>query len=283
MNTSPESPPEGAAWIETPDIPVVSVSGACYFGRIAGNEVVVPDARTSRRHAVVQRQGSRFVIVDLGSTNGTILNGRRIFKPTLLADGDVIGIGGLRYVFHHPGSAGPATQAPVPTSAAVGITSCWIMLASGPEAGGPEALAWAEGLARAAREAGAKARRIRSPAVLIHWRQELAPVEAVRSFVQAVALRPLPAGAHVALHHGAARVGPGAGPSEETLLGSAVSFAHALEAAARARGVPVLASGAAVRTLGLGPSAAPLGELPVAGLPGTHELFSLGAPRPGRP
>jgi len=98
----------------------------------------------------------------------------------------------------------------------------------------------------------------------------------VRAFVRGAARQPRPPGAQVAVHHGAVRVGPGMGPGEETLLGAAVSFAHNLEATARELGVPVLMSGAAVTTLGLGPAAAPLGARPVRGAPGAHELFSLG-------
>ena len=124
MAPQTENPPGGVAWIELPDKSIRPVSGDCYFGRIAGNEIVVPDTKTSRRHAVVQRQGSHFVLLDLGSTNGTRLNDRRVFKPAQLKDGDVIGVGGLRYVFRIPaGAAEFLTSQPLPTTAAVGNIS----------------------------------------------------------------------------------------------------------------------------------------------------------------
>jgi adenylate cyclase len=276
MAPQKETPPEGAAWIELPDKAVFRISGDCYFGRIAGNEIVVPDSRTSRRHAVVQRQGSRFVLVDLGSTNGTRLNDRRIFKPAPLQDGDVIGVGGLRYVFHAPaGAADHATSQPLPTTAAVGITDCWVLVAAVAQPADAPALAWAEDLGREAREGGAKLRRLRGAAILAHWRLASIPASIVREFIEGIAGRRVPAGAHVSLHHGQVRVGPGAGPSEETLLGPDVTFAHNLEATARELRVPILLSEAAVRTLGL-TAAMPLGPTAVRGTPGVHALFSLG-------
>jgi hypothetical protein len=279
MPSSPEIPPGDGAWIELPGGAVHPLAGDCNFGRVEGNEIVVPDPRTSRRHAVVQRQGSRFVVVDLGSTNGTSLNARRVFKPTPLRDGDVIGIGGLRYVFHDAaGQADPGTLPPLPTSAAVGITSCWILLATAPESDGPGAAAWLDDVGRAARATGARTRLIRNTALLAHWREELAPAGTVRACVEGIAREPRTRKGHVAVHHGAVRVGPGAGSAEETLLGAAVPFVHNLEAEARRLGVPVLVSGAAAATLGLGTVATPLGPRAVGGSPGVHELFSLGTP-----
>lgn len=255
------------------------IAGDCYFGRIEGNEIVVPDVRTSRRHAVVQRQGNHFVVVDLGSTNGTSLNDRRIFKPSLLRDRDVIGVGGLRYVFRHPaGATDPDTHPPMATSAAVGITSCWVMLASVPEAAGTGAHAWIEAQGGKARECGGKARQIRKGTLLIHWRTEQTPAAAVRAHVLGIPGPTRPQGAHVAVHHGAVRVGPGSGLLEETLLGAAVSLVYNLEATARKLGVPVLLSEPAMRTLGLVSAAERLGARKVEGVSGAQELFSLGKP-----
>ena len=45
MPPEPQLPPEGAAWIQLPDKPNHVLSGDCYFGRIAGNEIVVPTRR----------------------------------------------------------------------------------------------------------------------------------------------------------------------------------------------------------------------------------------------
>jgi ABC-type multidrug transport system ATPase subunit/pSer/pThr/pTyr-binding forkhead associated (FHA) protein len=71
-------------------------------------------AVVSRRHAEIQRRDGQFVLVDLGSFNGTLLNEQRITTPTPLYDGDRIqlGMGGpiLRFVDPaHPAPAGART------------------------------------------------------------------------------------------------------------------------------------------------------------------------------
>lgn len=62
------------------------------LGREAGNDLIIEDPQVSRRHARLTRQGNSYVIEDLGSTNGTFVNGTRVTVPVLLADGDLIGL-----------------------------------------------------------------------------------------------------------------------------------------------------------------------------------------------
>ncbi len=62
------------------------------IGREAGNEIVIEDPQVSRRHAQLTRQGNSYLIEDIGSTNGTYVNGKRVTAPTLLANGDMIGL-----------------------------------------------------------------------------------------------------------------------------------------------------------------------------------------------
>ena len=62
------------------------------IGRLAGSEIEIADTGASRRHAEVRRQGEDFVIADLGSTNGTLVNESPVSERTL-EDGDRITIG----------------------------------------------------------------------------------------------------------------------------------------------------------------------------------------------
>lgn len=62
------------------------------IGREAGNEIVLEDPQVSRRHATLTRQGVTYLLEDIGSTNGTYINGKRVTTPVLLANGDMIGL-----------------------------------------------------------------------------------------------------------------------------------------------------------------------------------------------
>ena len=63
------------------------------IGRADDNQVVLHDNQISRRHAVISFTGAGYVITDLGSANGTWVNGQRIAQPTALRPGDNIRIG----------------------------------------------------------------------------------------------------------------------------------------------------------------------------------------------
>jgi hypothetical protein len=81
----------------------IRLRGATTLGRTEANDVALPDAKVSRRHAVIHRQGPTDLwLADLGSRNGTFLNGSRILVPTPLSDQDRIEIGPFRIVFSQP-------------------------------------------------------------------------------------------------------------------------------------------------------------------------------------
>src|SRR5687768_2854889 len=73
-------------------------SGKVVLGRSKECDVQVEDANVSRRHAELRREGSTWWVVDLDSTNGTELNGRRVDRAKL-ADGDTITLGGTDLTF----------------------------------------------------------------------------------------------------------------------------------------------------------------------------------------
>ncbi len=68
------------------------------LGRAKECEIHFPDPNVSRRHAEIRFDGQSYAIVDLGSTNGTELNGQRV-KHARLSDGDVISIGQTELTF----------------------------------------------------------------------------------------------------------------------------------------------------------------------------------------
>lgn len=71
-------------------------------GRTLQNEIILPDDSVSRSHAIIQRAGSgEFYIIDMGSTNGSYVNGARVNIPKTLSDGDRIQIGVYELAFCH--------------------------------------------------------------------------------------------------------------------------------------------------------------------------------------
>lgn len=63
------------------------------LGRDLANDIPISDPEISRRHARFMMQGDSILIEDLGSTNGSFLNGQRISSPQQLRAGDVITLG----------------------------------------------------------------------------------------------------------------------------------------------------------------------------------------------
>ena len=69
------------------------------MGRNPQNDVALPgDVQVSSRHAEIRQEAGRFIIYDLGSTNGTFISGQQITKQ-VLRDGDEIRVGDTRLVF----------------------------------------------------------------------------------------------------------------------------------------------------------------------------------------
>ena len=69
------------------------------IGRLPDCTIALPDANVSRRHTEVHHRGNAFVIVDLGSTNGTKINGTRIDNERTLSDGDIVSVGSTHLRF----------------------------------------------------------------------------------------------------------------------------------------------------------------------------------------
>lgn len=63
------------------------------IGRDSSNGVAINDAEVSRKHSRLIFQGGKYVIDDLGSTNGTFVNGQRLAGPVVLKAGDVVSLG----------------------------------------------------------------------------------------------------------------------------------------------------------------------------------------------
>lgn len=74
-------------------------------GRVDGNDMIMPDYAISKQHAIIEIKRGNYTIRDCGSTNGTMVNGKRIDKkPVNLHDGDVVGFARYEFSFLDPDS-----------------------------------------------------------------------------------------------------------------------------------------------------------------------------------
>ena len=67
------------------------------IGRHGDNEIILPDSQVSRHHAEIVMQGGRWLIADLGSANGTYVNGERLTGPQVINHGDLIRVGQTQF------------------------------------------------------------------------------------------------------------------------------------------------------------------------------------------
>jgi hypothetical protein len=97
------APRKGPATLELLDSGDVSPSFAIdketvQIGRLADNDIMIPDSNVSRVHARVSRRGDSYFITDLKSTNGVFLNEERVMDAQL-SNEDVVRLGSTRLIF----------------------------------------------------------------------------------------------------------------------------------------------------------------------------------------
>ena len=89
-----------AAW-ERPRIPVIALPASwatrVTIGRTNECDCVLTEPTVSRRHAELRREGERWLLRDLGSRNGTRVNGMRVLEATEVHPGDRVALGEARY------------------------------------------------------------------------------------------------------------------------------------------------------------------------------------------
>jgi len=74
------------------------------IGRDPSNDLVLPDAMVSRRHAVIEFRSSQYFLRDCNSSNGSLVNGDRVSERGL-RDGDLVAIGTARLLFREEAEA----------------------------------------------------------------------------------------------------------------------------------------------------------------------------------
>lgn len=120
-----------ASQLILPDGRIYQLLGSCTLGRSAASHVVLENSHLSRQHAIIQFQGEdEFWIVDLGSSNGTYVNGRRLSRPRALKNGDLIDLAGSQIEFRSESTSVHAHGNSLgSTLLSVARRDCWLMVA----------------------------------------------------------------------------------------------------------------------------------------------------------
>jgi len=114
--------------INTKDGTVYALTGLIkQLGRDPESDIEIKDPKVSRFHARLEKSEPGWVIVDLDSKNGTLVNGKRI-KEKLLKPGDIIQIGNTNFRYEHcleSEEPTEATMVDLSSSQPKGIMSRW--------------------------------------------------------------------------------------------------------------------------------------------------------------
>lgn len=88
-----------------------------YVGRDVNNDIVINDSEISRKHARILMQAGGFVLEDLGSTNGSFINGQRLMGPHVLRQGETLMFGENVSLVFEAGFDADATMVSAPIQA----------------------------------------------------------------------------------------------------------------------------------------------------------------------
>jgi adenylate cyclase len=287
------------AWLETNDGKKIALHGACLLGRSSICQVVLADACISRRHSLIQQQNeTEFWLVDLGSSNGTKLNGRRLSHPCRLKVNDSIRIHTFDFRFRV--SAPPA--AALSTTHSLGMhaeitqrlgmaiesANCWLLLADidgstrlsqvmppdeWPQIVGSWLLNCRDdiesvgGIVNKYLGDGLFAYLLEGPSAALHIR------ELIWKLVTLQMKHKPPF--HVVLHYGSVMMGGVSASGEESLLGVEVNFAFRLEKIAGQVKAPVVLSANAQMLWPEPAELTSLGHHDVPSFDQPHEVFGL--------
>jgi hypothetical protein len=79
---------------------IFELRGEAHLGRHRSNAIILSDGKVSRNHARLDPIHGTYILTDLGSANGTFVNGVRIKQPVRLRDSDSILVGETQLLFH---------------------------------------------------------------------------------------------------------------------------------------------------------------------------------------
>jgi len=267
----------------------LELHGSATLGRSSSEStIVLRDELVSRKHALVQCQGDGdFWLVDLGSSNGTYVNGARLDRPRLLNNADAIKLGDTELIFEFDGDICEKHRTlAVSTQLSLQRRKCWLIIADligstarsqqvAPEVTARENGQWFKQCRELIDTHGGQMNQYLGDGFLAFWESSDSAPSQLREMLSDIhhhQSQQSPAFRFV-LHFGLTVIGGVPTLSSLNLHGAAVNFAFRMEKLAGALGVGALLSEAAGQELGLTPMKVHEAEL--AGFSGSHRFWQI--------
>ena len=281
---------ETEAWLECDSNQHV-LHGNCSIGRAVLNTIVLDSPKVSRLHLIIHLEDNgAFWLIDLGSSNGTFLNERRIHEPVRLRDQDRIHVGNESFVFHQPRGkpSGQLKPNALATLQEVENVDIWLLVAdiknftplsrTMPSAELANLVSGWLGSCKSIIESHrGTVNKYLGDGILAYWRDEPASIEEISSTIAALKaeqVRERPSFRFV-VHFGAVALGGVSSTREETLMGSEVNLVFRLEKLLASLGEPRAVSDAAQTKLGDAIPCRSLGEHDLKGFEIKRSLFAV--------
>jgi class 3 adenylate cyclase len=280
---------EASAWLETGG-KRIPVSGNLTIGRSPNNVFVLDSPKVSRRHAIIHVQNvGEFWLIDLGSSNGTFLNKRRVHQPIQLCDQDQIAIGDTLFTFRQPTEITDDFRSTLAerTIREIENVPCWLLVADienftplsrsltsdklAALIGG-----WVADCKETIEQHQGMIDKYLGDGFFAYWREDdkaAKDVAAALEQLKQAQARNTPR-FRLALHYGLVAIGGVPSMGEESLMGKDVNFVFRMEKLAGSLGIPVLTSAAGKSKLGKLVAVKPAGAHELKGFEGKHEFFS---------
>ena len=280
------------SWLRLPNGERHDLNGTSSIGRAPDNSIPVADSEVSRRHAIIQAQGEReYWLVDLGSANGTYVNGRRISQSVRLHNGDIIRVASNELEFSteilsamHP----VGQQAMASTMIHIRQAQCWLMVA---DIIGSTQLSqtltgaqfprmtgsWFKNCRQIIDECGGHMSKYLGDGFFCYWDDTEDSAIQVRQAVSKLYEAQLDANPpfRLVLHFGAAMLGTVPTMNELNLHGPEVNFVFRVEKVAAAQKQNILFTEAAVKRMVAEKEVRLVCECPVEGFSKTYPFYTL--------
>jgi adenylate cyclase len=288
-DSAAQSEAKKGAWLETSG-ERFPIQGNSSIGRSARNLIVIDSQKVSRRHALINVQNvGEFWLIDLGSSNGTFLNGRRLHQPVRLCDQDQIIIGDRLFIFRQPEEITDdyRTTFAERTIREIANVPCWLLVADienftplsrsltsdrlATLIGG-----WVAACKEIIEAHDGMIDKYLGDGFLAYWRGDPKTTKDIAAALEKLkeAQAKNEPRFRLALHFGFVAIGGVPSMGEESLMGKEVNFVFRMEKLAGSLGISILTSAAGQSKLKLLIKCEPAGAHELKGFEGKHEFFS---------